>query len=183
MRAGLVPQLITGALSMLCCVMICTALADGRSLFKLANATRAKDASVAYGVGIFHDTNGFEWNDSEHLFQEVQCIEHSRRGKLVKGCSIVASVASCFAAYTALRDIADGFTGITTIACNIVMFITFLVAMGATWSIYDQSFGCMGQSSLRVSDNFNVQYGVIVLVVGTVASMANITLLVALVSK
>ena len=154
-----------------------------------------------YGMGPFQDTYGNEWWDGEsitsyskehidtdhvaHLVKLMNCNYHGDRGKMVKGTGIAAvvlSVAAIIAHLCALNrdEKKKRELGMLTFLFEILVFICYVVGLGAGASLYDQGFECNyeGQTvDLTFSDFFDLGPAIPVYAIGAILTLGNLVVM------
>eukprot|EP01060_Flectonema_neradi_P030900 TRINITY_DN4571_c4_g1_i1.p1 TRINITY_DN4571_c4_g1~~TRINITY_DN4571_c4_g1_i1.p1 ORF type:complete len:237 (+),score=30.53 TRINITY_DN4571_c4_g1_i1:32-742(+) len=154
-----------------------------------------------YGMGPFQDTYGNEWYDGSdinsysklhadtdhisHLVKLMNCNYHGDRGKMVKGTGLAAmvlGVAGIVAHLCALNRAEEKKRelGMLTFLFQILIFICYVVGLGAGASLYDQSFECNyeGQTvEMTFSDFFDLGPAIPVYAIGAILTLGNLVVM------
>eukprot|EP00754_Rhynchopus_humris_P026063 Rhum_TRINITY_DN14988_c0_g1::Rhum_TRINITY_DN14988_c0_g1_i11::g.131408::m.131408 len=151
---------IAASLAAVSGVLLAGAITDGRSLVEA-------DLNDVYGMGIYQDTRGYTWDDSKHGAHA--CSEMKRIGQGILAFSIIAIIMIGLSVLVhtlaaAAQNHQKGLA-ITTLCLNVCAAVSCFIAWVLAATLYTKEF-CVG---LKLKDHFSLQYGLYVLVVGSVA--------------
>ena len=150
---------VAASLAAAAAVLLAGAITDGRSLVEA-------DLDGVYGMGLYHDTNGRQWEDSLHGAHG--CSELKRRGQGTLGCSLIAIVMAglsvFFHAFGASAENGQRCLAVVTLCFNVCAALSFVASSVLAGLFYTKEF-----CNVKVKDHFSLNYGLYVLVFGSVA--------------
>eukprot|EP00754_Rhynchopus_humris_P026061 Rhum_TRINITY_DN14988_c0_g1::Rhum_TRINITY_DN14988_c0_g1_i1::g.131376::m.131376 len=149
---------IAASLAAAAAVLLAGAITDGRSLIEA-------DLDGVYGMGLYHDTNGHQWPDSKH--GAYGCSELKRTGQGAAGTAIFAMIMTGLSVFFhtlgASAENGQRCLSITTVCLNILAMLAFVASSVLVGLFYTKEF-----CNVKVKDHFSLNYGMYVLVFGSV---------------
>ena len=152
---------IAASLAAVSGVLLAGAITDGRSFVEA-------DLDGVYGMGLYQDTRGYTWSDEKHGLSG--CAEMKRMGQGVLAFTIIAilmiGLSVLVHTLAAAAQNHQKSLAITTLCLNICAAVSCFIAWVLAATLYTKEFCAAG---LKLKDHFGLQYGLYVLVFGSVA--------------
>ena len=173
---GSIAHVIGGFLASLCSAFLHLALSDGRSVVVTRASSEALIASTPlgakYGVGVFHDSKGYKWEEEEHGV--YGCDEKRRLGYVAVSFAFVALVANALLVLLHLFGAQRGGRrlGLAALAGHAVSFVSLAIVIGAASALYDREY-----CGSAVKEHFELTYGIPFVALGMIVAVLNSVLL------
>eukprot|EP01061_Rhynchopus_euleeides_P038186 TRINITY_DN65610_c0_g1_i1.p1 TRINITY_DN65610_c0_g1~~TRINITY_DN65610_c0_g1_i1.p1 ORF type:complete len:235 (+),score=106.21 TRINITY_DN65610_c0_g1_i1:58-705(+) len=175
-------HVVSAFLSMVSVLFASVLLGDGRALMTLESDHNTTLWQVyPYGFGVYYDQQGSIWVDDANPFRGYHCEEHERRAQVLKGGSFIVLSLSFVAVAVHLAGGMTGqkILGLLGIGLQGLLFACYVVMVGITGSLYDGRFHCSGAPHrLRLRDDFDLNYGIALMVIGTCTSVVALVMLI-----
>ena len=150
---------VAASLAAAAAVLLAGAITDGRSLVEA-------DLDGVYGMGLYHDTNGRQWEDSLHGAHG--CSELKGTGQGAVGSALIAMIMTGLSVFFhtlgASAENGQRCLSITTVVFNVLAVFAFVASSVLAGLFYTKEF-----CNVKVKDHFSLNYGLYVLVFGSVA--------------